>query len=320
GSSPPIQKLMEMIELVAKREATVLIEGESGTGKELVARALHASSQRAEGPFIPVNSGVIPENLFESAAFGHEKGSFSGADSRHIGYFERASGGTIFIDDVDDFPYQLQVKLLRVLQERELERVGGTEPIPVDVRVVAASKVNLWAMVQQERFREDLYFRLNIVPIHVPALRERKDDIPLLVEHFLEKHQAEAKAKARLSELLGELMDYDWPGNVRQLENIVLRIIALPETEQLGLSGTKGTSATVPADTGAQAATPYPAYTDFIEQKDREIILWALEETRFNTSTASKILEIPRSTLRSKMEKYGIGQREQQANRPRGGR
>ena len=306
GNSQAIQKLVEMIELVAGREATVLIEGESGTGKELVARALHRLSHRVDGPFVAVNSGVIPESLFESSVFGHEKGSFSGASAQHIGYFERANGGTIFIDDVDDFPYHLQVKLLRVLQERELERVGGTEPIPIDIRVVAASKADLWEMVQQKKFREDLYFRLNIVPIRAPTLRERKEDIPLLVEHFLEKHQAEARAEAKLSELLGELMDYDWPGNVRQLENIALRVIALPEITQLGLSGTADVAAPAPANADSPAAKSYPAYTEFIEQKDREIILWALEKTRFNASSAAQILEIPRSTLRSKMEKYAI--------------
>ena len=308
GNSPAIQKLVEMITLVAPGETTVLIEGESGTGKELVARALHSGSHRAESPFVAVNSGVIPENLFESAIFGHEKGSFSGAHARHIGYFERANGGTIFIDDIDDFPYQLQVKLLRVLQEREIERVGGTEPIPVDTRVLAASKANLWEMVQKKRFREDLYFRLNIVPIHVPALRDRKGDIPLLVEHFMVKHGAEAKAQARLSELMRELMEYDWPGNVRQLENIVQRVIALPEIAQLGLSGTEQVAAPPPpAAAGTAVAKPYPPYARFIEQKDREIILWALGQARFNTSNAARILEIPRSTLRSKMEKYAIG-------------
>ncbi len=310
GNSPPIQRLVEMIGLVAVRDATVLIEGESGTGKELVARALHGASSRADGPFVAVNSGVIPESLFESSVFGHEKGSFSGANSQHIGYFERANGGTIFIDDVDDFPHRRQVKLLRVLQERELERVGGAKPIPVDIRVVAATKANLWEMVQQKRFREDLYFRLNIVPIHVPALRERKEDIPLLIEHFLEKHQAEPKAEAKLAELVAELMDYDWPGNVRQLENIVLRVIALPEITRLGLSGTENVVARAPAAPGPPARNRYPAYTEFIEQKDREIILWALEQSRFNASSAARILGIPRSTLRSKMEKYAIGQGE----------
>lgn len=310
GNSLAIQKLVEMIELVAPRETTVLIEGESGTGKELVARALHSSSLRAESPFVAVNSGVIPENLFESAVFGHEKGSFSGAHARHVGYFERANGGTIFIDDIDDFPYQLQVKLLRVLQERELERVGGSEPIPVDIRVVAASKVNLWEMVQKKRFREDLFFRLNIVPIRVPALRDRMDDIPLLVEHFMEKHGADAKAEVSLSSLLGEILEHDWPGNVRELENIVLRVIALPEITQLGLSAADSGLETRTVRPKAAPATAYPGYNDFIEGKDREIILWALEETHYNTSSAAKLLKIPRSTLRSKMEKYGIKQRD----------
>lgn len=304
GNAPLTRKLTEMIELVAKREATVLIEGESGTGKELVARALHHQSHRAEAPFVAVNSGVIPESLFESTVFGHEKGSFSGAHARHIGYFERANGGSIFIDDIDDFPYQLQVKLLRVLQERELERVGGKESIPVDIRVIAATKVDLWEMVQQKKFREDLYFRLNIVPIRVPPLRERIDDIPLLVDHFLEKHQAEPQARTTLSSLLGELMSYPWPGNVRQLENIVLRVIALPGVTHLDLSGQQYSRKPHQEVAIPSSLEDYPGYSQYMEQKDREIIQWALEVTQFNTSQAARKLGIPRSTLRSKMEKY----------------
>ncbi len=184
GKSPDMRKLLETIKVVAKNDYTVLIQGESGTGKEMVARALHEYSPRREKPFVPINCAVIPESLLESELFGHEKGAFSGAIKRHIGYFERAHQGTLFIDDIDDFPLNLQVKLLRVLQEREFYRVGGSESIPVDVRIVCATKIDLQEKVRQNLFREDLYYRLNIIPLKIPPLRERKEDILPLVEHF----------------------------------------------------------------------------------------------------------------------------------------
>ena len=308
GSAPETLKLIKMVELVAKRNTTVLIEGESGTGKELVARAIHHLSDRSNKPFTAFNCAVIPENLFESELFGHEKGAFSGAHRQHIGYFERAHKSTIFIDDIDDFPYSLQVKLLRVLQEREFERVGGQKPIHVDIRILAASKVSLWEMVQKKTFREDLYYRLNIVPVSVPSLRERKDDIPLLVEHFLDKYCAEEVARNMIPRVMNELMAYDWPGNVRELENIIQRMIAIPNMTDLNLSPEKEKLDQLPIESESvpNNQSTFPAYNQYMEEKDHQILLWALDQTSNNICNAAKLLQIPRSTLRSKIKKYGL--------------
>jgi DNA-binding NtrC family response regulator len=309
GESDTTRNMLHLIHLAADREATVLIEGESGTGKELVARALHHFSNRSAAPFVPINCAAIPESLFESELFGHEKGSFSGAQQQHHGYFERAHTGTIFIDDIDDFPLNLQVKLLRVLQEREFERVGGSRPVSVNIRVIAASKVSLWEMVQKKLFREDLYYRLNIIPIQVPTLRQRLDDIPLLVEHFLEKYNADPVARNKAASMMNLFNQALWPGNIRQLENIVQRICALPEMPEDILFPRQQERALPDKNTRNEKEkedTVFPAYREYTEQKDREILLWALKTSHFNTSHAAKLLELPRSTLRSKMQKYGI--------------
>jgi two-component system response regulator AtoC len=311
GNSPAIHRLMEMITLVADRESTTLIVGESGSGKELVARALHDQSPRAQGPFIAVNCAAIPETLFESELFGHEKGAFSGASRQHPGHFERAETGTLFIDEVDDFPLHLQVKLLRVLQERHFQRVGGTEIRSADVRIIAASKVDLWEQVQQKKFREDLFFRLNIVPILVPPLRDRLSDLPLLIDHFLEKYQANPMARERALTLLPKFQKETWPGNVRQLENIIQRLAALPElSEDLLLPVTNPQASSSPQSVSSHTGTPvdetYGNYEAFLEQKNLEILNWALERAHFNISRAAKILGIPRSTLRSKLEKHHL--------------
>ncbi len=309
GNSAPMRRLMETIRHVARHDYTVLIQGESGTGKELVARALHYHSPRREQPFVPVNCAVIPETLLESELFGHEKGAFSGAIRQHIGYFERANGGTLFIDDIDDLPMPLQVKLLRVLQEREFLRVGGSEPIKVDVRVVVATKIDLKKRVEQNRFREDLYYRLNIIPIQIPPLRERKEDIPALFEHFLEKHDAKEKMQLLTPNMLSRLMEYDWPGNVRELENIVERFIALSDMQSLHpktlLPGQQSSGTIAP--TANSLPDGYPPFNQFIASKEREIIHWALQKSGQNVSRAAELLQIPRSTLRSKMAKLGIG-------------
>jgi len=306
GESPATRKLVELIQLVADRDTTVLIEGESGTGKELVARALHHFSSRAKQSFIPVNCAAIPENLFESELFGHERGSFSGAHRQHRGYFERAQGGTLFIDDIDDFPLQLQVKLLRVLQERQFERIGGSRTIELDIRVVAASKVSLWDMVQEKTFREDLFYRLNIVPINVPPLRERPGDMPLLVDNFLDKYNACEQARSKAGDLISKLSEYSWPGNVRQLENVVHRLVALPTLNLIDLLPDEKVELSSNTNAKSSERGSFPPYKQFMEEKDREIIDWALRKTRFNTSLAAKVLDLPRSTLRSKMQKYCI--------------
>ncbi|PIE90894.1 MAG: Fis family transcriptional regulator [Acidobacteria bacterium] len=307
GESVQTRKLLELIDLVADRDTSILIEGESGTGKELVARALHNQSSRRKQPFIAVNCAAIPESLFESELFGHEKGSFSGAHRQHIGYFERADGGSLFIDDIDDFPLALQVKLLRVLQERQVQRIGGKKPVPIHIRLIAASKISLWEMVQKKTFREDLFYRLNIVPIHVTPLRERISDIPLLVDHFLEKHGGNEIARQKSVALLPRLTKYHWPGNIRQLENLMQRIIALPELpldEQL--PGERNALNEPTPNPLKAVEESYPSYKQFMEHKDLEIITWAMKKANGNTSLAAKTLDLPRSTLRSKLKKYNL--------------
>ena len=308
GNSPAVRRLREIIRVVAARDCTVLVQGESGTGKELVARSLHTHSPRKHEPFVAFSCGVIPETLLESELFGHEKGAFSGAVGRHLGYFERAHHGTVFMDDIDDVPLALQVKLLRVLQEREVQRVGGQKPIGVDIRIVCATKVDLGDLVREKRFRDDLYYRLNIVLIPVPPLRDRKEDIPLLVEHFLDKYGADEGVRARVPKLLDEMMAHDWVGNVREMENAVQRIIALPDLDRLDLGRRGAEAGTLPSlPAGFDSGRPIP-YQEYIEKIDRELLIWALKQCGHNISHAAKMLDLPRSTLRSKMEKYGIAE------------
>jgi len=304
GNSVEMKKLLQTARAVAPNDYTILIQGESGTGKEIIARYLHEYSSRKKNTFVPINCAVIPENLLESELFGHEKGSFSGAIKQHIGYFERANGGTIFIDDIDDFPYSLQVKLLRVLQERELVRIGGTETIKVDVRIICATKVDLMEKVRQKEFRDDLYYRLNIIPLTLPPLRERKEDIPGLIRHFLEKRGLSHNALVLSAEHLEKLQNYDWPGNVRELENIVERLLAL------SLTSTPDESVFLSLKNPDRQHSPvqksYPPLVEYIANCEREIIQWALNNSDANISKAADLLEIPRSTLRSKMEKLQL--------------
>jgi DNA-binding NtrC family response regulator len=308
GNCPATRKLRETIQVVAARDCTVLIEGESGTGKELVARSLHSQSQRRREPFVPFNCAVIPETLMESELFGHEKGAFSGAVSCQIGYFERANHGSVFIDDIDDVPLNLQVKLLRLLQEREVQRVGGQKLLPMDIRVICATKVNLGKLVTMKRFREDLYYRLNIVPIRVPPLRERREDIPLLAEHFLEKHGADQDGRKRLAQFMDEMLAYDWVGNIRELENVVQRIIALPNLERLDLGRQDAGRTSFPDLSDRIASGRSIPYQETMERIDQELLVRALSRCEGNISQAAKFLDLPRSTLRSKMEKYGIAE------------
>jgi DNA-binding NtrC family response regulator len=305
GNSAAMRALRNTIRIVAERDSTVLLQGESGSGKELVARALHAHSPRANGPFVPVNCAVIPETLLESELFGHEKGAFSGAIARHIGYFERAQGGTLFIDDIDDLPLQMQVKLLRTLQEREFQRVGGDAPVKIDVRIICATKGDLRELVRAGRFRDDLYYRLNIVLLRVPSLRERKEDIPVLVDHFLTKHSAPKVTRSRVPLHLPQLLAYDWPGNVRELENVVQRLAALPDLVELDLEG-RGAPQPAPPAPRPRSDDGSVNYEAYLETVDRELITWALTQAGGNVTAAAKLLQLPRTTLRSKMEKYGV--------------
>ena len=305
GSSQPMRQLMDTIKNVASHDYTVLIQGESGTGKEMVAKALHEHSNRNNKPFIAINCATIPETLVESELFGHEKGSFSGAIKQHNGYFERADQGTIFIDDIDDLPMNIQVKLLRVLQERQFVRVGGFETISVDVRVICATKVNLQEQVQKNEFREDLYYRLHIIPLHIPPLRERKEDIPKLVNHFLRKHDAPEMLENLNHSFYDDLLEYDWPGNVRELENAIERIIATRDPELVrNLNNPHSNQIKNDHNTDDfESNSKYPAFDRYISEKEQEIIEWALSQTESNISRAAKLLEIPRGTLRSKLKK-----------------
>ncbi|MGC9193826.1 MAG: sigma-54-dependent transcriptional regulator [Syntrophobacteraceae bacterium] len=260
GKSLKMQRIFELIEKVAPTKATVLITGDSGTGKELIARAIHYNSPRNEQPFISVNCGALPENLLESELFGHEKGAFSGAVNQRKGRFELAHEGTLFLDEISEMSFPLQVKLLRILQEMEFERVGGSHTLKVDVRMVAASNRNLKEEAASGRFRSDLYYRLNVVHVHLPSLKERKDDLPLLVNHFLAKYAKEAMRESIVmsSEALGRILDYDWPGNVRELENAIERAIILSSGKEIEVKDLPGEVRDLrpPANAGEQKQMP----------------------------------------------------------------
>ncbi len=301
GVSEPMKKLVQTINQISHNDSTVLIEGESGTGKELVARALHKASSRRNEPFITVSVSSIPESLLESELFGHEKGAFTGAIKQHIGYFERANKGTLFIDDIDDFPLNVQIKLLRVIQERELTHVGGNQNVSIDVRIICATKIDLKKKVENKSFREDLYYRLNIIPIKIPPLRERKEDIPLLVEHFFRKHRAEDKIMLLTNEIFAKLQSYQWPGNVRELENIVERMIALSFSGQIDVSVIDLDRHAKGNLLGGEDLTVFRSFEEYIQSKETLIIEWALSRCSNSVTDAAKLLNIPRTTLTSKI-------------------
>jgi DNA-binding NtrC family response regulator len=301
GTSPAMTKVLQTIRQIANNDSTVLIEGESGTGKELVARALHNASARRNGPFITVSVSSIPESILESELFGHEKGSFTGAIKQHIGYCERADKGTLFIDDIDDFPLSVQVKLLRVIQERELMHLGGTANIPIDVRIICATKIDLNRKVADGTFRSDLFYRLNIIPLKLPPLRERIEDIPLLVEFFFRKHHAEDKIMLLTKELFEKLQSYRWPGNVRELENIVERMIALSFSGQIDISVIDFDRRTPGAVAGNEDLSQFGSFEEYMQNKEKIILEWALAQCGNNITDAAKLLNIPRTTLTSKI-------------------
>ena len=302
GASEAMRSLWDMILHVAPTEATVLITGESGTGKELVASALHYKSHRANGPFIKVNCAALAENLLESELFGHEKGAFTGADQRREGRFIQAQGGTLFLDEIGETSPAMQAKLLRVLQEHELQRVGGQETLTVDVRILAASNRNLEEEVARGNFREDLYYRLNVVVLDVPALRDRKGDIPLLAEFFLQ--QFAGKNNRQVVGITPECMDilgrYPWPGNVRELENAIERGVILMRGEYLDTNGLPMTIQRW-ADKHAPEETAEPAT---LKEAEKALILKTLEETGGNRSEAARRLQITRKTLLNKLKTY----------------
>ncbi|KNY28092.1 sigma-54-dependent transcriptional regulator [Pseudobacteroides cellulosolvens] len=306
GSSKKMQDVFDLIDKVADTPATVLITGESGTGKELVANAIHNKSSRKDKPYIKVNCGAIPETLIESELFGYEKGAFTGAQSRKVGRFDRSQGGTLFLDEIGELPLHLQVKILRVLQEREFERVGGTEVIKADVRVIAATNRDLEKMVQEGTFREDLLYRLKIIPIQIPALRERKEDIPQLVDYFISKFVKEMnKEPVKMYEdALNILTNYDFPGNIRELENIIERSVILASDGVI-------TASILPKEVvkGAYSKRDIfilPSGGISIEEVEESFVRQALDLAKGNQTQAAKLLGISRHALIYRLEKYKI--------------
>ena len=307
GTHAAMQKLFRLTEQVARTTATVLITGESGTGKELIARAIHRQGPRRDRPFVAVNPAAVAESLIESELFGHEKGAFTGAYQRKLGKFELAQGGTLFLDEIGTLKAELQAKLLRVLQEREIERVGGTRPVKIDVRVIAATNVDVKQAVARGAFREDLYYRLNVVPIEVPPLRERIEDLPLLVEHFVRQYgqQFGKRVQGLSREALRALSLYRWPGNVRELQNVVERCVVLAEGPQIELND-------LPLDVlipdhriRVRKANRLPL-KDATEAFEHQIVLRVLERVKGNTSEAARILGVHRNSLNRLLERWGL--------------
>jgi DNA-binding NtrC family response regulator len=319
GTSEPIRRVLEFVSQVADCDSTVLIQGESGTGKELVARMLHFNSVRKDRPLIPINCGAIPENLLESELFGHEKGAFTGAAQARMGRFELAHGGTIFLDEIGELSPALQVKLLRVLQERSFERVGGTRTIDVDVRVVAATNQDLEVAVQQKRFREDLYYRLNVIPVTIPPLRERRSDIPQLVNHFLKRipRGRQTSMAGCSSDAMVCLMEHHWPGNIRELENMIERLVVLSRSGTIEASDLPERLQRRPVSVD-QPETHFIAFSDQgvnlpreIEQLENRLIVGALRQANGITSKAAQLLHVNRTTLVEKMKRKGFASKAQ---------
>jgi two-component system response regulator AtoC len=307
GKHPVMEKLHGLIAQVARTSTTVLITGESGTGKELVARAIHRQGSRREGPFVAVNPAAIVESLIESELFGHERGAFTGAHQRKLGKFELAQGGTLFLDEIGTLRADLQAKLLRVLQEREIERVGGTRSIKIDVRVIAATNTDLKDAVSRGTFREDLYYRLNVVPIVVPPLRERAQDIPLLAEHFLRRDTRDFNKhiEGLSPEAVAALQAYRWPGNVRELENVIERCVVLADGPVIQLNDLPLDVLLPQQATRLRAAEALPL-NEATDQFERQIVLRVLERVGWNLTEAGRILVIHRNSLRMKLARWGV--------------
>ncbi|MEE9218496.1 MAG: sigma-54 dependent transcriptional regulator [Acidobacteriota bacterium] len=336
GESPPMRNLREAIERAAPSSATILVTGESGTGKELVARAIHLASPRAEAAFIKVNCAAIPEDLIESELFGHERGAFTGASHKQAGKFVRADAGTIFLDEIGDMSPRVQAKVLRVLQDGEVEPVGAGRQIHVDVRVIAATNYDLELAISQGRFREDLFFRLNVLPIHCPPLRERVEDIPLLVEHFTS--ESASRPRRFTAEALGGLKALPWKGNVRELKNVVERALILTDHEEIraedlpavpapaqpssrlrAVPDAAGEGQPVSAGPAAQAASPRPipngsqTLKEFKETAERTFLVRRLRENDWNITKTARVIDTPRSNLYKKIEQYGISRERDEA-------
>jgi DNA-binding NtrC family response regulator len=306
-----MQTIFELVEKVSDSDSTVLIYGESGTGKELIARAIHYNSYRQDKPLIPINCGAIPGELLESELFGYEKGAFTGATSLRLGRFELANGGTIFLDEIGEMSPALQVKILRVLQEREFERVGGTRTIRVDVRIIAATNKNPEEMVAKNQFREDLYYRLNVIPMHLPPLRERRSDIPLLVAHFVDRFNIEKKRNINgiAPEAMEMFMRYHWPGNVRELENLIERIAILKGSGTIAPEDLPETFSQTLSD-GVVPDVDIPNsgldFDDAVQAFERQLLTKALQRTRGVKSKAAELLHMNRTTLVEKVKKLRL--------------
>jgi len=308
GKSQAMQRVFSVIQKTANSKSNVLITGESGTGKELVARAIHRLSQRADKPFVSVNCGALPENLLESELFGHQRGAFTGAVDNKMGLFQAADGGTIFLDEIGEMTPAMQVKILRVLQDQEFRRIGGIEDIRVDVRVIAASNQNFDRMVKEKKFREDLYYRLNVIPIEVPSLRERREDIPLLVSHFLKKYSPNGVLTVT-QECMDLLVRHEWKGNVRELENIIERSIVMMQGDRItvdclpkhileGAESSGDLTVEIPAD-GVD-------FDRVISEIEKDLLLKALHKTGWVKKEAALILNMSFRSFRYKLSKYGI--------------
>ena len=337
GKSEKMRTLFDLIGQVAASRSTVLIHGESGTGKELIAKAIHSTSPRADRPYVAVNTGAMPVDLLESQLFGHVRGAFTGAVVAKKGLFEVADTGTIFFDEISTIGPETQAKLLRVIQEREFMRLGGTETIKSDIRLIAASNADLLMLVRDGRFREDLYHRLNVIALELSPLRDRKEDIPLLIEHFLRRYCEENSKPTRrfTASAMKLLMDYDWPGNVRELENVVERAVVLSVGEQMDfdllpdsvrskeiVKGVRLQLAEImpllPGEPGARigADSSVPSLFQIMEEVERRIILDMLEQTNWNQTEASERFQIPLSTLNQKIKRLGIETRRRGPGRP----
>lgn len=309
--SEKMEKVMDLLEKVSESDSTILIQGESGTGKEVVAKSIHEKSSRRNKPFIPINCGAIPESLLESELFGHEKGAFTGATNSRLGRFELANGGTIFLDEINELPLPMQVKLLRVLQERSFERVGGVRPVRVDIRILAATNQDLELAVHEKRFRKDLFYRINVIPIDLPPLRDRKEDISLLADHFLQRfNQRRGKKVAAISEdVLKRLLAYDWPGNIRELENLIERLITLAQEETITVD-----------DLPEKLLNPQPSrllshielpedgldFAGVVSEFENQLLRQALSKAQGVKNRAAQILKLNRTTLVEKLKKKGL--------------
>jgi len=306
-----MQKVFEIVEKVADTDSTILILGDSGTGKELIAKAIHYNSYRRDRPFVPVNCAAIPSELLESELFGHEKGAFTNAIRTRIGRFELANGGTVFLDEIGDMNPLLQSKLLRVLQERQFERVGAVKTIKTDIRIIAATHQDLKMAVAQKKFREDLYYRLNVIPIRIPPLRERKSDIPLLAHHFLEHFNRSKKKRIRAisDEAMEAFVRYDWPGNVRELENTVERVVILVDHDVIAAQDLPEKFSLLPEPEAAQVLEiPEEGISldSAVNEFERNLILQALIKTGWVKNKAARLLNLNRTTLIEKIKRQNL--------------